>query len=136
MGHHACPKSTCTQSELCDMLCNLVTITILCFSKCLTKSIDLYENFIKFPWCVKNWKTWTFWNQMTCNLFKGQFVWGCNGDYNLIWRIYGAILGVDIENVGWFLVDKRCDMGGEVIGYYKLSFFSCRFQIKVSSCNC
>ncbi len=60
LGHHACPKSTCTQSELCDMLCNLVTITILCFSKCLTESIDLYENFIKFPWCVKNSKTSTF----------------------------------------------------------------------------
>jgi hypothetical protein len=41
------------------------------------------------------------------HFFKGQFVWGCNGDYNPIWRKSGVILGVDIKNVGWFLVDKR-----------------------------
>lgn len=70
------------------------------------------------------------------HFFKGQFVWVCNGDYNPIWRKGGVILGVDIENVGWFLVDERCDMGGEVIGYYKLSFSSCRFQIRVNSCHC
>lgn len=36
------------------------------------------------------------------HFFKGQFVWRCNGDYNPIWRICGVILGVGIENVGWF----------------------------------
>jgi hypothetical protein len=64
------------------------------------------------------------------HFFKGQFVSGCNGYYNPIWRISGVIMGADIENVGWFLVDKNVTWVGRLLVIISFPFFHVDFREK------